>query len=1288
MFRDAYHCLFIFLLILAGMLVPVCCSAAAQSRAAAISEDERLKRAVEAVIAFHDKSGNPELAKRIRSWYDSGYIKIGTRSALNSVGLNMDDADPYYWSPTGTIYIPESRLLAAVKPLGAVDFAAITELSGSLAHEMVHANDESMLSRALLTSKSEREMAAYTKTLQSYFAGAYKRNADVQKKSGGPCDKAGDAQEVNKIIGEFNRYYDAEIAPKNSAQQAPMEAKLKQMLQNIQQSENACNAQLARNIGYQSITREREAILSEMGSLSSRSNIGALSLANPQMEALWQRLQENNRKRDVFITTNADLAQMRSVAENWRKQYNKANAEYEAYLKQDVLFPVDNMRIPRLSYDDRLNTPQLQYERDRAVAELQRLQKDPSHSNEVMQRISALQDRVSELDRQLQTLTIAEAKNELENLRANMNAIVEQCNKEKKDPKQASAPKDTDLLNCMCMACGGMLGGYYTTTGDCAGGCICWGPLSGWCTGIPTVEKQAKYCYGSANKVQNPTDADAQKVLKTVRDINTKTTETAIRKALKDKRLDDAVRIGKDAKKRDPGISTPALGELSGALKNDGWSAVYQSDYGKAINRLESAVFFNAADADAAKKLDAAKRAQKYQWPQVEAKSKEFYENLYAKKIPSANASMLQMQDLQMNMAGGQANPLWKQVMTDYGKGLAWYNTFSQESMTEWARLFKAQEWEQAEVHLKKVLSHELFPADQKQYSSSLQLVSSRLGERREAMQYYDTAKANFAKGMPPDVQGLGSVIRELKNREGRFIVSDPRRGQINELAAAMEKRQKVLNARAYAQIHFNDGDMYYRSHNFEPAAGQYAEGLRAIRENGDMSDPLYAKYYKLWEDSVAKGKRFNELYAYAAGLAMTDKLLDESTIQKGIAAAEECLKIRPRNGDMEIQWNKLKWKLGELKRRQQSAQACEAKWTDGKALFHAGKHAEALGKFRENIACAPGNRERESYVKQLENSLHKQASAKQACLAIRQQGDALVQQKKYADAISRYRESLRCLPDPKLEDYIRTLEGSIKQQGTVATQAPSGPPATQTGQSGASQSVSDGASGNVLFDNRNTGGVSNGPVQATVFSLQQKATVTKITTYHWNSGRGAAPGTIGLRSQSGQMYGPWSASGSGGQGGVKNANWHVSPNMVVPAGTYTVVVSQPSTWSHNSQSQGRGFARIEGSVTASSVTGASSSVAGGGRTISAKLTNNGQDNVHIYIEGQETAGPQNRLVPGQSKTITFAPPTAGRVKFIFSRAGRWLGSCYWEYIPDRTPVIRFSEEGGKPRPVCTTHLQ
>ncbi|MDD3293648.1 MAG: hypothetical protein PHG20_03070, partial [Geobacteraceae bacterium] len=303
----------IMILVCAFTLAIGLCVIADAAKTAMISDDERLKKAIEAVITFHEKSGNPELAGRIRKWYASGHIMVASKSMLNSIGLDMTDADPYYWSPTGAIYIPENALLASVNPAGTVDFAAITQLSGSLAHEMVHANDETMLSRAFLTSKAEREMSAYTKTLQSYFAGAYKRNAELMKQQGGPCDQQRDAKEINNIIGEFNRHYDSEIAPKDSARQKSMEDDLKSKLTAMQLAEKALRDQLENNIGYQSIAREREAILYEMSSLTS-TGLGGLTTANPRADALWARIRENDKKREVFIAMNPDLAQFRARA--------------------------------------------------------------------------------------------------------------------------------------------------------------------------------------------------------------------------------------------------------------------------------------------------------------------------------------------------------------------------------------------------------------------------------------------------------------------------------------------------------------------------------------------------------------------------------------------------------------------------------------------------------------------------------------------------------------------------------------------------------------------------------------------------------------------------------------------------------------------------------------------------------------------------------------------------------------------------------------------------------------
>ena len=116
------------------------------------------------------------------------------------------------------------------------------------------------------------------------------------------------------------------------------------------------------------------------------------------------------------------------------------------------------------------------------------------------------------------------------------------------------------------------------------------------------------------------------------------------------------------------------------------------------------------------------------------------------------------------------------------------------------------------------------------------------------------------------------------------------------------------------------------------------------------------------------------------------------------------------------------------------------------------------------------------------------------------------------------------------------------------------------------------------LFNDTNIYGVLNGPYYPTQFTLSSPATITQLITYHWYFGRGATPGNIRLvNNQSGQAFGPFAAVGTSGQGGAPNVNWIATVNVPVPAGTYTVLDSSPSTWSHNAQSGYRGFAIVRG---------------------------------------------------------------------------------------------------------------
>ena len=114
-------------------------------------------------------------------------------------------------------------------------------------------------------------------------------------------------------------------------------------------------------------------------------------------------------------------------------------------------------------------------------------------------------------------------------------------------------------------------------------------------------------------------------------------------------------------------------------------------------------------------------------------------------------------------------------------------------------------------------------------------------------------------------------------------------------------------------------------------------------------------------------------------------------------------------------------------------------------------------------------------------------------------------------------------------------------------------------------------AAAQTIFNNGNVDAVQNQPTRATVVTLNRATRITKITTYHYNGGRGAPAGTIALRSRTGGVYGPWQAR-------VDNRMyWVATPGATLPAGVYTVEDSSPATWAQNAASGGSGMAWMEG---------------------------------------------------------------------------------------------------------------
>jgi hypothetical protein len=122
------------------------------------------------------------------------------------------------------------------------------------------------------------------------------------------------------------------------------------------------------------------------------------------------------------------------------------------------------------------------------------------------------------------------------------------------------------------------------------------------------------------------------------------------------------------------------------------------------------------------------------------------------------------------------------------------------------------------------------------------------------------------------------------------------------------------------------------------------------------------------------------------------------------------------------------------------------------------------------------------------------------------------------------------------------------------------------------------------FFNNWNVAGVRNGAAGPR-FVLRERSVLCALHTYHWNEGRGKAPGTIGLINKTtGVTYGPYPATASSGQGGADNVDWQVllSPRVELEPGNYEIIDSDNRSWSWNATSvdmgqpsKASGFAKV-----------------------------------------------------------------------------------------------------------------
>jgi len=488
--------------------------------------------------------------------------------------------------------------------------------------------------------------------------------------------------------------------------------------------------------------------------------------------------------------------------------------------------------------------------------------------------------------------------------------------------------------------------------------------------------------------------------------------------ALREGKIDEAIRLAEEAAKIDKKLAEPVLKQISQECKKLGWDKeIYERDFKKGIGLLEAAVRLNPADKEAEEKLTKARKFEKI-WPQVEQKVKEYYNLIDDKKIFTAYKKMLEIQDLQHEMPGQMGNRISRDIMKAYDKANKEYNQFIQEASRKHTELFNAEEWDAVLSHALEVLKREHSVAEQKNWESNVALAKQRLGERAQAWNYYLSVKAVFDKG---DIRQASEMLRDLKNKPQYFMKRDPRRQEIEDLIASIEKGQKVVAAKEYAMNLFRAAEQILRDYHYGQAAEILKDGLRAMHDNGDPSDPDYAKYYRLYEDCVAKDKRLKELLPGVQSAAIDEKPLPLETIQNALRNAEEMVSLQPSNTDSQIYKGRLESKLKNI---QGSKLKGEELWNEGRSLFDENRPSDALGKFKESLKYLP-TPEHTKYVQELEAKL---SQNKEMAKKLRAEGEAFQNQNRLEEAVAKYRESLKYLPDPKLEEHIKLIETKLAE--------------------------------------------------------------------------------------------------------------------------------------------------------------------------------------------------------------------------------------------------------------------
>nr|HPN59875.1 carboxypeptidase-like regulatory domain-containing protein [Chitinophagaceae bacterium] len=571
------------------------------------------------------------------------------------------------------------------------------------------------------------------------------------------------------------------------------------------------------------------------------------------------------------------------------------------------------------------------------------------------------------------------------------------------------------------------------------------------------------------------------------------------------------------------------------------------------------------------------------------------------KNLPGTQKCINDLNKLQLNMPGQMANKWSQEKSRKFNDLLKSCDSAYHLTRTNWTNDFKAKDFENALPRLEAFKAEwTAMPETMKEIESSIQLCKMQIAEKKKIYEDFLVTRSKFENGLPIDPKQNATTIEYTAST--RFSSNDARQKEMIGFARGMDKRQKdmIANRDRAAQLK-KEGQQAETAGQKETALGKYKESVALI------PDAVLENRIRVLETEVAaiKTRKAKADQLWNDGLKLADK---KKTKKEGLGKMKESLewwsdadrvkKIRDLEKEVNGSFSNLDirgtWRHGNSETMTftplgEGQYAVIEKGFDNATgtLSMMGENGVIQYTTKSGISgqyllsfSADGNKATGKW-----NDNRNESGIRSFTRISKPETPVTVKTPEPAPVKTPEPVTTQTPPTKKKKkSFTDVLNGINKGLGkldsTISGKKPVPPKTEPSGpvippvNNDVGVNPADVATEEKIFDNGNIGGVSGGPSQPTRFTLSKTTYITRIENYHYFNG-GKKPGTIALLHSNGQQYGPWQSYGLIGQGGVQNAYWVAQPKMQLPAGTYTVIDSDPSTWSQNGQSGGAGFTTV-----------------------------------------------------------------------------------------------------------------